>query len=255
MDTLMSPVLSLPAQGATEQGSRVSQRAVPFHPCAQGDGDRQGMLSWGLGSERGREFSCKPALSIHTQDHISVRGRAGGPVQGWETTGISAKSCSHLHRCWVTAQDRAVGSEATRDVGTATTGATPSLGQSNPLGSVVLGLPGLRAGAGAAMDILVEGWLGLASPQCPSRSQEQAGVDRGAISQEKPWGSGPVLGADVEAPRHELGLNLVAQGAGMHCPGSPCPQGGDTFPPRDLQCTFPEAPRAPQLQQLPRSPR
>lgn len=35
-------------------------------------------------------------------------------------------------------------------MGTAATGVTPSLLQSNPLGSVAVGLPGLRAGAGSS---------------------------------------------------------------------------------------------------------
>lgn len=88
IDTLMFPLLSLRAQGTTEHGSPVSQQAAPFHPCARGDGDRQVMFSWGLGSEGGRKFSYKPVLSIHTQDHVSVWGMAGGPVQSYETIGI-----------------------------------------------------------------------------------------------------------------------------------------------------------------------
>lgn len=85
IDTPMSPLLSLPPQGITEHGSPVSQQAATFHPCAQGVGDRQVTFS----SERGRRFSYKPVLSIHTQqDHISVCGMAGGPVQGYGTIGI-----------------------------------------------------------------------------------------------------------------------------------------------------------------------
>lgn len=63
-------------------------------------------------------------LSIHTQDHISVRDVGRGPVRTYETIGTQAKSCSHLPKCWITAQDHVVGLEATRDMGTAATGAT-----------------------------------------------------------------------------------------------------------------------------------
>lgn len=51
-------------------------------------------------------------------------GHGGGPVQSYETIGIKAKSCSQLQKCWITAQDHVVGSEATRDMGTAAIGAT-----------------------------------------------------------------------------------------------------------------------------------
>lgn len=68
-------------------------------------------------------------------------------------------------------------------------------------------------------------------------------------------GSGLVLWVDVEAPRHKLGMSLVAQVTGMCSPGSHCAQRGDTFSPRDLQYTFTEASGVPQLQQLPCSPR
>lgn len=143
-------------------------------------GDRQVTFS----SERGGKFSYKPVLSIHKQDHIEF-----GAWQGCETIGIRAKSCSHLQECWLTAQDHVVGSEATRGTGAATPGETPGLAQSNPLGSVALGLPGLRAGAGSRDGYSGGGVAGAGEPPVPPLSQEQAGGDRRTISQDKPRGS------------------------------------------------------------------
>lgn len=78
----------------------------------------------------------------------------------------------------------------------------------------------------------MEGWLGLASPQCPHQSKEQVGAERRNTLQEqrcgsawpKPW---PSAAADMEALRDKLELSLVAQVTGIlrrHCPGSPCPR-------------------------------
>lgn len=89
-------------------------------------------------------------------------------MQSWETIGISAKSCSHLQECCITAQDHVVGSEEIRGVGTAATGATPSLLQSSPLGSVALGLSGLRAGAGSSDGYSGGGVAGTGEPPVPN---------------------------------------------------------------------------------------
>lgn len=175
IDTQMSPLLSPPAQGTADLSPSKLSPPIQVHK----GGDRQVTFS----SERGGRFSYK--LSTHKQDHTQF-----GAWQGCETAGMQAKSCSHLQQCWLPAQDRVVGSEATRGMGAATTAVTPGLPRAILWGLWHWGCQqGSEQEQGAGMDVLEEGQLGLVSPQCPPQSQEQAGVDRRTISQGKPRGS------------------------------------------------------------------